>query len=219
MKFSGIAMMVVVVAGLKAGATYERADATHEAASATFVVPLAAQAPSGRALGPVIANVRVDVFSDFQCPACKSLAEQTLRRIKIDYARAGKIRLVHHDFPLPMHLHARRAAVLAAAADRIGKYEEVEAVLFRQQDIWSNNGSVDAAVESVLTPDERTRLHAAAKDPAIGAAIDRDIELGRRMNVRSTPTMIVTKDGKPNPVVGVVSYQIFSRYLDSLLGH
>jgi hypothetical protein len=38
------------------------------------------------------------------------------------------------------------------------------------------------------------------------------------MQVSSTPTMIVTHNGKPSPVVGVITYSVFSRYLDSLIG-
>ena len=113
---------------------------------------------------------------------------------------------MHHDFPLPQHKHARRAAILAAAADRLGKYDEVADALFRQQETWSKAGGVDAVVDSVLTPEERKKLREIAKDPAILANIERDIQLGQRMKVSSTPTMIVTHDGKPNPVVGVVSY-------------
>jgi protein-disulfide isomerase len=173
--------------------------------------------PSGRAVGPVIAKIRIDLFSDFQCPSCKGLAEGTLKRIKEDYALKGKVRLVHHDFPLPQHQYARHAAVLASAADRLGKFDEVSEVLFRQQELWSVNGKVDDTVDSVLTPDERKRIREIAKDPAIDAAIQQDIELGRRMLVGSTPTMIITANSKPNPVVGVVSYQIISRYLDQLL--
>ena len=171
-----------------------------------------------RAVGPVTAAVRVDVFSDFECPACKALAEQTMKRIKDEYALKGRIRLVHHDFPLPQHKHARRAATLAAAADRLGKYDQVAEVLFRQQASWSKAGNVDEVVDSVLTPEERKRIDEIAKDPAIAQNIERDIQLGQRMNVNSTPTTIVTHNGKPNPVVGVVSYQVFSRYLDKLLG-
>ena len=172
---------------------------------------------SGRAVGPVVAKVRIDVFSDFQCPACKGLADGTLRRVREDYALKGKVRLVHHDFPLPQHKYARRAAILASAADRLGKFEEVSEALFRQQDSWSVSGKVDEAVDSVLTPEERKRIREIAKDPAIEAAIEKDIELGRRTMVSQTPTMIVTANGKPTPVVGVVSYPIFSRYLDQLL--
>ena len=176
-----------------------------------------AQAKSARALGPVIAKVRIDLFSDFQCPSCKGLAEGTLKRIREDYALKGKVRLVHHDFPLPQHQYAKHAAVLASAADRLGKFEQVSEVLFREQPSWSVNGKVDDVVDSVLTPDERKKIREIASDPAIAAAIDKDIELGKRMGVTSTPTMVITANSKPNPVVGVVSYPVISRYLDSLL--
>jgi protein-disulfide isomerase len=177
-----------------------------------------AQSTSTRALGPVTAAVRIDVFSDFECPACKQLHEQTLKRVKEEYASKGKLRLVHHDFPLPQHKQARRAATLAAAADRLGKFDVVADVLFRQQEAWSKGGNVDAVVDSVLTPEERKRIDEIAADPAIAANIERDVQLGMRMKVTSTPTMIVTHGGKPNPVVGVVTYPVFSRFLNSLLG-
>lgn len=177
-----------------------------------------AQSASARAIGPVTAAVRIDVFSDYECPACKALHEQTLKRVKEAYAAQGKLRLVHHDFPLPMHKHARRAAALAAAADRLGRFDAVSDVLFRQQETWSKSGGVDDVVDSVLAPEERKKIDQIAADPAIAASIERDIQLGQRMNVTSTPTMIVTHNGKPNPVVGVVSYAVLSKFLNSLLG-
>ena len=177
-----------------------------------------AQSSTARAVGPVTAAVRIDLFSDFECPACKALHEQTIKRVKEEFALKGKLRLVHHDFPLPQHKHARQAAILAAAADRIGKFDVVADALFRQQESWTKSGDVDAAVDSVLTPDERKKLREIAKDPAILANIERDIQLGTRMKVGSTPTMIVTHDGKPNPVVGVVTYAVFSKYLTTIVG-
>jgi protein-disulfide isomerase len=219
MKLFSFLIVAVLMAGLKASTTEFTVSMAGLKASTTVI----AQAPSqparasGRAVGPVLARVRIDVFSDFQCPSCKALAEGALKRVRDEYALKGKIRLVHHDFPLPQHQYARRAAALAAAADRLGKFEQVSEVLFRQQDSWSATGKVDEAVDSVLTPEERKRIREIANDPAIAAAIDRDLELGRKMKVSSTPTMIVTKDGKTNPVVGSVTYSIFSRYLDTLL--
>ena len=178
----------------------------------------AAQTKTTRAVGPVTAAVRIDLFSDFQCPGCKALHEQTIKRVKEEFAQTGKIRLVHHDFPLPQHKYARPAAILAAAADRLGKYDAVADALFHQQESWGQSGNVDAVVDSVLTPEERKKLREIAKDPAILANIERDIQLGERMKVGSTPTMIVTHDGKPNPVVGVVSYPVFSKYLNTIVG-
>ena len=177
-----------------------------------------AQSKSTRAVGPVTAAVRIDLFSDFECPSCKALHEQTIKRVKEEFALKGKLRLVHHDFPLPQHKHARQAAILAAAADRLGKFDDVADALFRQQETWSKSGGVDAVVDSVLTPEERKKLREIAKDPAILANIERDVQLGPRMRVSSTPTMIVTHDGKPNPVVGAVSYAVFSKYLNTITG-
>jgi protein-disulfide isomerase len=177
-----------------------------------------AQSTTQRAVGPVTAAVRIDLFSDFECPACKALHEQTVKRVKEEYAKKGKLRLVHHDFPLPQHKQARRAATLAAAADRLGKFDVVADALFSQQESWSKAGNVDAVVDSVLTPEERKKIREIANDPAIAAAIERDLQLGQRTKVSSTPTMVVTHNGKPNPIVGAVSYPVFSKYLNSLVG-
>ena len=178
---------------------------------------LSAQVKSGRSVGPIMARVTVDVYSDFQCPHCKALFEQTLNRVRQDYAEKGQIRLVHHDFPLSMHPYANQAALLAAAADRIGKFEDVATALFRQQDAWSANGNVEAAVDSVLTPAEAKQVHQLAQDPSVAAAVQRDIDLGTRLQVNQTPTIFLTKDFKSERVTGFVSYAILRRYLDQLL--
>ncbi len=127
------------------------------------------------------------------------LHEQTMKRVKAEYALKGRIRLVHHDFPLPMHKHARRAAALAAAADRFGKFDAVADALFLQQDTWSKTGSVDDVVDSVLTPEERKKIDQIAAEPEIAAALERDVQLGTRSKVSSTPTMIITHNGQPQP--------------------
>jgi protein-disulfide isomerase len=178
---------------------------------------VSAQTASSRAVGPVTAAVRIDLFSDFQCPSCKHLHEQTIKRLKDAYAKQGKVRLVHHDFPLPQHQFARQAATLAAAADKLGKFDAVADALFLQQDSWSKTGDVDSVVDSVLTPEERKKLRELAKDPAIAAGIERDVQLGERSQITSTPTMIITHNGSPSPIVGVVTYAVVSRYIDSLL--
>jgi protein-disulfide isomerase len=189
-------------------------------AASVLALSIAAQAqtlPSGRAIGPITANVTVDVYSDFQCPHCKALAEQTLPRVKEEYALKGKIRLAHHDFPLSMHTYARQAALFAAAADRIGKFEQVSGVLFKQQDAWGADGKVEAAVDSVLTAAEARKVHDLVNDPSVAAVVQRDIDLGTRLNITSTPTILITKNLKSERVVGFVSYPILARYLDQQL--
>src|SRR6266851_6537087 len=59
-----------------------------------------------KAFGSKNAPVTMEVFSDFQCPACKTLFTTTNRRLMDDYVSNGKVYLIHRDFPLPMHAHS-----------------------------------------------------------------------------------------------------------------
>src|SRR5947207_15858627 len=129
----------------------------------------------------------------------------------------GAIRMVLHDSPLPMNGYAKPAALLAAAADRIGKFDLVSQALFKQQDAWTATGKVEEAVDSVLTPAEARKVHELANDPSVAAVVQRDIDLGKRLNITATPTIILTKNLKSNRVTGFVSYAILKRYIDQQL--
>jgi protein-disulfide isomerase len=174
------------------------------------------QPASGRSMGTEMAAISIEVFSDFQCPTCKILYEKTLVPLIQDYVKTGRVHLIERTFPLPQHAYAKPAACYACAADRIGKYEQVCDVLFRKQDSWSVTGKVDETVCSVLTPAEAAKVRALAKDPAIMAEVERDMNLGMRLGIHATPTMIIAHSGQSNPVSGAVSYPILRRYLDQL---
>src|ERR1035438_3931979 len=132
---------------------------------AGFALLLAALCSWGaqmRSRGVSTAPILIDIYSDFQCPACKVLHENTLGQLAYDYADKGKVYLVHHEFPLPMHAHAMEAACYACAASRVGKYQQVSDVLFHSQEIWAANGKVDETVCSILTPAEAKKVRARA---------------------------------------------------------
>jgi protein-disulfide isomerase len=174
-----------------------------------------APARSGRTLGTPVSAITIDLYSDFQCPHCKKLYEETLRPLIQNYASKGRVYLVEHYFPLPMHAYARPAACYACAADRIGKYEQVCDVLFKQQDEWSRTGKVDETACSVLTASEAAQVRALAKTASVAAEVQRDVDLGLSKQVGGTPTMLISYNGKTYPV-GEVSYSLLSRFLDSL---
>ena len=171
-----------------------------------------------RTSGSPNAPITIEVFSDFQCPACKTLHLQTLRPLMRDYVASGKVYLIHREFPLPMHAHSREAATLACAAARLGKYEQVADMLFLSQETWAASGKVEETVTSVLTPAEAAKLRALAKDPGIAAEIDREVELGKAAGIKQTPTMIVKHRGTPYPISGAVNYDLLRRFLDDRLG-
>ncbi len=75
----------------------------------------------------------MEVFSDYECPSCRSLYENTLRPMINDYVASGKVYLIHRDFPLPMHKYGYEAARWINAAARVGQFQNVEAALYDNQ--------------------------------------------------------------------------------------
>lgn len=176
-----------------------------------------ASTTSGKAIGRPDAPIRIELFSDYQCPACKTLYEQTIRPLMTNYVNSGKVYLVNREFPLPMHAHAREAACLACAADKIGKYQQVADQLFLTQEKWAIDGNVVGPACSLLTPSEAKRLVEFARTPEINKIVDDDLGAGQGEKIGGTPTMIITRLIRRYPVVGPVSYPVLRKFLDSLL--
>jgi protein-disulfide isomerase len=169
------------------------------------------------ARGSSSAPITMEVYSDYQCPSCKGLYESTLRPLVANYVDTGKVYLVHHEFPLPMHAFAMQAACYACAARRVGKYDQVSDVLFRQQDSWAASGKVAETVSSVLTPDEAKKVRALAQDPAVVAEVQAGLEAGHAAHVDRTPTVILTHKSKEYRIPVGAGYQILARFIDQLL--
>ena len=170
-----------------------------------------------KAYGSKTAPIAIEVFSDFQCPACKTLYTTTNRQMMDNYVSSGKVYLIHRDFPLPMHAYSRVAANYARAAAHLGKSEQVEDTLFNNQEKWEKSGDVDGTVAAVLSPADIAKVRALVKGGTLDAAIEKDLALGRFYNVNQTPTSIVHSNGQTYPVVGVQSYVVFHQFVDQLL--
>jgi len=159
----------------------------------------------------------MEVFSDYQCPACKQLNKTTNQLIIDNYVNTGRVYLIHRDFPLPMHAYSRVAAHYVRAAAQLGKGEQAEKVLFDNQEKWEQNGDVDGTVASVFSPADMAKIRTLAKGSSLDASIDKDVALGKGYNVNQTPTTIIHYKGQTYPVVGVVSYDVLHQFLDQLL--
>lgn len=202
--------------------------------------PAAAADPSsGKTFGSKSAPITMEVFSDFQCPSCRALYEETLKLLMNDYVASGKVYLVHRDFPLPMHKYSRVAARYANAAARIGKYEQVEGALYDNQASWSTDGNIEKYVAAVLTPAEMKKvgkLMEGCRDDApevkpakmggqathgceLDAAIEKDVALGQQVPVTATPTFVIRYHDQHTTSSGHVSYPVLKQYFDYLMSH
>jgi protein-disulfide isomerase len=170
-----------------------------------------------QALGSKTAPIVMEVFSDYQCPACKTLYLTTNRQLIDNYVNTGKVYLIHRDFPLPMHAHSKVAAEYSRAASQIGKLEPVAEALFQSQEKWEQTGDVDGNVAAVLSSADMTKVRALVKSGTLDAAIEKDKALGQTYRVNQTPTTVFHSKGQTFPYAGVMSWDILKQFLDQLL--
>jgi len=170
-----------------------------------------------KAVGTPSAPITIEVFSDYQCPACRELYLGTLKSLIDNYVLTGKVYLIHRDMPLSQHQYSRVAARYANAAAQVKELEKVSEALFQKQMLWSIDGNVDRVVAEVLTPAEMKQVRQIVEAGKMDAVIESDVVRARTFSVRQTPTMVITHNGRSDPVVGVVPYSMLRQYLDELL--
>ncbi|MGB9067201.1 MAG: thioredoxin domain-containing protein [Candidatus Acidiferrales bacterium] len=189
------------------------------------------------------APITMEVFTDYECPTCKRLFEETLRPMISDYVAAGKVYLIHHDFPLPMHKYGYEAARWLNASARVGQFSNVEAALYDHQESWAADGDIGKYVAGAMSPTEFKKVEAQMRGCGLtapagvksasfalgsqagsgdGCAVDSYIEadraLGNQIPVNGTPTYVISYKGHRLPAgSGVVSWPILKQFFDSLL--
>ena len=57
----------------------------------------------GMSMGDVNAPVKVEEFSDFQCPACRGFFLDSIQKVLETYCSQNKVCVVYHEFPLKNH--------------------------------------------------------------------------------------------------------------------
>jgi protein-disulfide isomerase len=170
-----------------------------------------------KSIGSKYAPIHMEVFSDYQCPACRDMYLGTLRPLIENYVNTGKVYLVHRDMPLPTHAHSRLAARYANAAAQVGKFEAVITELYLRQAQWTADGNVDGVVAGVLSAAEIRRVRAMVQSGKLDPGIDADVAQGRKFAVSSTPTTVLTHKGQSNTIRVVMPYDLLRQYLDELL--
>jgi len=136
------------------------------------------------------APVTLEEFGDFQCPPCGSAAVFIDQLVKEYHPN---LKLVFRNLPLPVHNHAREAALAAEAAGLQGRYWEMHDVLYREQAVWSKADNALELFDSYAGM-LGLNLNRFKKDMASDKArqrIESDQERADSLGVRSTPTVFI----------------------------
>ena len=199
-----------------------------------FILCLAAYAPpagsadgeSGLILGGSAESpVKIEVFSDFECPACSNLFFNTIQPILKNYK--DRVSVVYYEFPLDMHPYARPASRYVLAAARLADQKKLLAVfemLFANQNSWAQDGNPEAFVSGALSLEDFQKVTSIleANGESIEKDIDRDIQVGTSRKINATPTIFINHAGKQEKAVMPPNikdmYTLLSWRLNGLLG-
>ena len=191
------------------------------------LMPVFAISPAARAedagtcvRGKASAPIKMEIFSDFQCPACRAFYLQTMRSVFKDYADTGKVCVVYRHYPQDSHPYAVPAARYGQAALRVGtaQWNKVADALFSNQDVWGESGDIAGVLSKTLTKQDMDAIQKHLKDEdAIDSAIYADIQSGISRNVDSTPTFFITAGGKTESVAAALTYAAMKRIFDEKL--
>lgn len=154
----------------------------------------------GMTSGEEGAPVTIVEFGDYQCPGCASFALGVKPQVQSALVETGQVKFVYYDFPLISIGHtnaflAARASRCAAEQDRYWEYHET---LFRNQTRWAGSQSPAGLFENYA---DDLDLDGGAFDACLNSdkyadVVTANMELGRRMGVGGTPTVMINANGQ-----------------------
>ncbi|HEY8087137.1 MAG TPA: thioredoxin domain-containing protein [Polyangiaceae bacterium] len=155
---------------------------TPAVADTVDVVPVAGS-PSR---GPDDAPITIVAFSDFECPYC---ARATATLHAIESAHPGSVRIVFKNRPLPMHAHARDAAIAALAAGRQGRFWDFHDRVFARTGVTLDHAGLQKVAADLGL--DVAQFSRDLQDPALAAQVARDDADADALAVKGTPTFFV----------------------------
>jgi protein-disulfide isomerase len=167
-------------------------------------MPVSASAP---ALGPPEAPVTIVEFTDYQCPYCHK-AQSTIDKVLSRYA--GKVQLVHRDFPLDGHSQALPAARAARCAGEQGRFWDYHHNLMTLPGDLSEADLAARAASLKLNPGAFSTCLASDR---YDSSIRESMEAGAQAGVTGTPAYFI--NGRM--IYGARPFEQFQEVIDAEL--
>jgi protein-disulfide isomerase len=164
----------------------KRLEKEHQVTRSLEPLRFDVNAPSRPSMGPASARVILVVFSDFQCPYCKSF-NTTLKEVMKRYG--DKVRLVFRQFPLTsIHQNAQKAAEASLCAAEQKRFWEMHDLVFQNQNSLGEEDLRDRASKLGL---DTAAFSACLASSRYGAIVHEDIRAGTAAGTDGTPTLFI----------------------------
>ncbi len=165
----------------------------------------------GRTLGSADAPVTIEIWSDFQCPACQLFAEETEPGIVADFVVSGTARLVYRDAAFqgqrgdPNYDESVEAAAAARSAAEQGRFWEMHNWIIAN---WNGENEGAFRAERLREMAAAAGLDLARYDTSMAsgkhqAAVRAETAQGVAAGINSTPTIVING----TPFSGALTYE------------
>ena len=150
----------------------------------------------GHSLGSENAPVTLEEFGDYQCPPCAAVSG-VLNEMEKEFR--PNLKIVFRNFPLPVHMHARQAAMVAEAAGLQGKFWEMHDLLYTQQSEWSVAPEVDGLFNTYagLIGLDLSRFKKDVESEEVRERVETDQKRGLSAGVEKTPAIFLNRHVVP----------------------
>ena len=162
---------------------------------------------NGSVLGSAAAPVAIELYADFQCPACRVFVTTQLERLTEDFIKPGTARIETHDIAFlgkGSFDESLELAVGAACAADQGRYWQFHDLVFWNQG-RENRGDHDATFIAQVA--DQAMVDRTAWDSCVAAdqhrkAIRSETSKAAGAGINSTPTLVVNGER----MIGVPDY-------------
>ncbi|MBN1451470.1 MAG: thioredoxin domain-containing protein [Anaerolineales bacterium] len=175
------------------------------------------------AMGDPNAPIKVEEFSDYQCPFCARFSEETEGQIVEEYVAAGKVYFVYRSFGNFIGPESQAAAEAAYCAGDQDKYWEYHDILFANQ-TGENVGAysdrrLQAFAESLSL--DIDAFNSCFKGGKYADRVEQDYQDGAAAGVTGTPAFLITYtvngEEKQRFIAGAYPFSEFQTQFDEAL--
>jgi protein-disulfide isomerase len=161
------------------------------------ITPEARPMANGREMGDPNAPVLVEVWEDFQCPACRTYATEIAPLVVQNYVVPGTVHYIFHHYPFlddraptKESDQAANASMCAAEQDMFWEYHDYLFANWNQENAgaFSDKRLVAFAESLGLDMDQ---FNACFSDNRYKDVIDQDLADGTKAGVTGTPSIFV----------------------------
>ena len=138
---------------------------------------------------PAGQRVAIVVFEDLECPACAAS-----HPIELQAAQQYHVPIVRYDFPLQMHVWSRDAAIFARyLQDKVNPAlaDEYRTAVFRSQISIASKDDLQNFTRRFMQQHGQSMPFVVDPTGALARQVQADYDLGVKLNVTRTPTIVV----------------------------